>query len=211
MQSSVEISAPLGHRRIRASKTGSDHQRYLNSDRWQKLRLEAFEFHGSNCADCRIPRWLAKIAYDQDLNVHHESYANIGTDGELYDLQILCRRCHELVTYGRTDIREPKAAICEICRGKHWNPWGNKCEACRKVTEDFGGEGIERFFMNLTDESLGPGITIGESFMHFLISRRGVDAVLEDLIKFENFRKSTPKYDLCDSDIFTGEDGDVPF
>ena len=107
----------------------SQYESVLKTDRWQRMRkrvLHARPF----CRACKLPRWLAVIAYDQDLHVHHRSYANRGTEREIDDLEPLCRRCHEIETFGRSDLRAPKAADCSTCGTVHWNPWSDHCSSC---------------------------------------------------------------------------------
>jgi hypothetical protein len=109
--------------------TKTEYAEYLSTDRWKQLRMEQLA-DWPYCSKCGMPRWLAIIAYDQDLHVHHLSYRNLGKENEYDDLTPLCRRCHEIETFGRSDLRQPKQAICEICSRKHWNPYGDRCETC---------------------------------------------------------------------------------
>jgi hypothetical protein len=169
-----------------APKTSSSHQAYLNSDRWKNLRIYALDWSRYCCEECSMPRWLAKIAYDQDLNVHHESYANVGTDEEIFDLVVLCRRCHEVETFGRSDLRDPKSAICDLCKTKHWNPWSDKCETCKRITEKIGGGGLLAYMDHL-DESVGTGITIEKMFMHCFIEKLGPQHVINRLLEYDDY------------------------
>lgn len=114
--------------------TKTEYAQYLQSPHWKSTRLEAIETANHKCERCEIPRWLAEIAYDQDLNVHHLSYENLGAE-EWDDLQALCRRCHEIEKFGRSGLREPKFAICEKCGVKHWNPYSSNCERCSDILE----------------------------------------------------------------------------
>ena len=107
----------------------ADYQKYLQSSHWQKRRKCAIEDTGHMCEKCDMPRWLAQIAYQQDLNVHHLNYANLGHEEDC-DLEVLCRRCHDIETFGRSDFRAPKQAECTLCGNKHWNIYGNYGEVC---------------------------------------------------------------------------------
>lgn len=109
--------------------TKSDHAEYLKSAHWLDMRKMFLDMH-SCCERCQIPRWLAAIAYDQDLHAHHKSYANKGTPEEANDLEALCRRCHDLETFGTTDLRVPVSRICKFCGEKHWNPRASYCPVC---------------------------------------------------------------------------------
>ena len=111
--------------------TKTDHREYISSSHWQQRR-KSFLVWNTACNRCKMPRWLAEIVYDQDLNVHHISYANKGNEQD-EDLEALCRRCHELEKFGRSDLRAPKSAICKICKEKHWNPWSEVCDTCQRV------------------------------------------------------------------------------
>jgi hypothetical protein len=111
--------------------TKIEYREYIASADWQGRRKE-FLATNNYCIRCEMPRWLAEIAYDQDLNVHHKSYANLG-DEDWDDLEPLCRRCHEIEKFGRSDLREPKSTICENCRVKHWDPYCGFCPVCETV------------------------------------------------------------------------------
>lgn len=114
--------------------TKTQYKAYLQTPEWQARRLEAIEYGDSVCAECEIPRWLAGIAYDQDLHVHHVSYANQGNEFP-EDLMVLCRRCHELETFKRTELREVKRAHCEACGGLHWDYRSKHCIICAAMRE----------------------------------------------------------------------------
>ncbi len=116
--------------------TKTEYAKYLNGPGWQAKRKEAIEAAGDKCERCELPRWLAEIAYDQDLNVHHLTYANKG-DEQPEDLEVLCRRCHEVETYGRSELREVKKAKCEGCYDPHWNYRSRYCSACVELREEF--------------------------------------------------------------------------
>lgn len=88
------------------------------------------------CSRCQIPRWLAVIAYDQDLHCHHHSYANRGTEREIEDLAPLCRRCHQIETFGRSDLKAPRSTRCGSCGNVHWNPWADNCDRCGEASDD---------------------------------------------------------------------------
>jgi len=109
----------------------SEYAKYLQSNHWQSLRKEVLK-HTSSCERCRLPRWLASVAYDQDLNVHHTSYANLGNE-DWMDLQVLCRYCHEIETFGRTDLRPVKSARCEMCGEIHYDVYAKLCRTCERV------------------------------------------------------------------------------
>ena len=106
-----------------------EYQKYLQSAHWQQRRKQAIEDVCHACEKCDIPRWLAQIAYEQDLNVHHLSYQNLGRE-EDDDLEVLCRRCHEIETFGRSDYRAPKSTRCDACGQSHWDVYGGLCQVC---------------------------------------------------------------------------------
>jgi len=109
--------------------TKSEYQDYIQGLHWKETRKRALEYYGGICERCAVPRWLAEIAYEQDLHVHHVSYARLGRE-EMEDLELLCRRCHDLETFGRTEIRQIKEATCEACLSVHWNYRSSLCDVC---------------------------------------------------------------------------------
>jgi hypothetical protein len=109
-----------------------DYQKYLQSAHWQQRRKKAIEDNGHMCEKCDMPRWLAQIAYQQDLNVHHLNYTNLGHEEDC-DLEVLCRRCHDIETFSRSDFRAPKKAKCEVCDCYHWDVYDKFCETCNAV------------------------------------------------------------------------------
>jgi hypothetical protein len=113
--------------------TKTEYAETLKGSRWQELRKDVLTDRPF-CAKCDMPRWLAAIAYDQDLHVHHKSYANRGTDKEYEDLDPLCRRCHDIETFGRSDLKAPKNSKCTICGSTHWNPYESFCPTCTALT-----------------------------------------------------------------------------
>jgi HNH endonuclease len=113
--------------------TKTEYREYLCSDAWQSTRKDFLFFH-DKCNECHIPRWLAKIVYDQDLHVHHRNYKSLG-DEIWDDLEALCRRCHEMRTFGHSDIEPPKTFQCSICNEPCFDPYLNPplCLTCWHV------------------------------------------------------------------------------
>ena len=109
----------------------TEYEQYLQGSHWQTLRKEILA-EQSECERCSMPRWLAGIAYDQDLHVHHKNYKNLG-DEDADDLEVLCLRCHEIETFGRSELRAPKSATCVLCRAIHWDPRAELCHICDSV------------------------------------------------------------------------------
>jgi len=109
--------------------TKTEYAKYLQSPQWQARRKLAIEEAGSQCERCNLPRWLAELTYDQDLHVHHLTYANKGRE-RTEDLEVLCRRCHEIETFGRSELRSPKRATCESCKSIHWDYRSPYCAIC---------------------------------------------------------------------------------
>jgi hypothetical protein len=125
--------------------TKTEYRAYISSPHWQQTRKEFLHDEGQQCNRCAIPRWLAQIAYDQDLHVHHKSYANLG-DEPWDDLEALCRRCHEVETFGRSEFTEPMSATCEGCTNKHWNPYDSFCDSCNLVF-DTGANSLWQYWL----------------------------------------------------------------
>ena len=118
--------------RVEMKVKKKEYASYLQSSHWQQRRRIAIEHSGPTCERCGFPRWLSQIAYSQDLHVHHLSYENLGAEPE-EDLSVLCVRCHEVETFGRTDIKEPKRATCLTCQREHWDVYSDTCTACAGI------------------------------------------------------------------------------
>jgi len=114
--------------------TKTEYRRYIGSPQWQQRRKQVLRWNPI-CNRCSIPRWLAELVYDQDLHVHHLSYANVGDEAD-EDLEVLCRRCHEVETFGRSELRAPVAATCEWCGRTHWDRRSRRCMVCYEVIEN---------------------------------------------------------------------------
>jgi hypothetical protein len=108
--------------------TKSEYKKYLCSSHWKNLRKEFLKC-SPDCYRCHLPRWLAVIAYDQDLHVHHITYENLGHELR-EDLEALCRRCHELETFGFTELHRPSKAKCMYCGNETWNTVERICQFC---------------------------------------------------------------------------------
>ena len=80
-----------------------------------------------------MPRWIAVVAYDQDLNVHHASYARLGCEVDA-DLEALCRRCHEIETFGESKLHRVATRPCVECENLIWGVYSalddGLCSAC---------------------------------------------------------------------------------
>ena len=61
-----------------------DYAAYLKSAHWRAKRREALEYHGAQCDQCGT---------DQNLQVHHKTYARLGRE-KMKDMQVLCQTHH---------------------------------------------------------------------------------------------------------------------
>ena len=111
--------------------TKTEYRAYIASPAWKSRRDEFLDAH-TTCENCEMPRWLCVFAYDQDIHVHHLSYENLGSETN-DDLSALCRRCHEIETFGRTTQKEFVRVPCYVCGSSHWNPRSDRCDACVKL------------------------------------------------------------------------------
>jgi hypothetical protein len=91
-------------------QTKRSYQAYISSEEWLQRR-KRFLFTHQDCNRCRISRSAAVLAYDQDLHVHHRNYQRIGHELDK-DLEALCKRCHEIETFGNTFL--PPAHLSPI-------------------------------------------------------------------------------------------------
>lgn len=89
--------------------TKSEYRKYIQSEYWQQRRKQFLSGHFS-CQRCKLPSWAAIVAYDQGLHVHHKNYLRLGCELE-EDLEALCRRCHEVETFGNSALKEPTASL----------------------------------------------------------------------------------------------------
>src|SRR5215471_19315364 len=63
------------------------YRRWLGSTQWQHRREQTLDRDDYRCTECGC---------DEQLVVHHETYAHLGNEGGwTSDLKTLCRSCHE--------------------------------------------------------------------------------------------------------------------
>jgi hypothetical protein len=110
----------------------TDYRNYLASVSWRELREILIAERDGFCQRCNMPRWLAAILYDQDMHVHHLHYQSLGHECP-DDVQILCRRCHDLETFGRSDYPALKSSICTFCQVPHFDPYSDTCAFCSGI------------------------------------------------------------------------------
>jgi 5-methylcytosine-specific restriction endonuclease McrA len=60
--------------------------KYLESDHWKDLRRRKLAESGYQC----------RCGAREDLQVHHKCYRDSWYDTELFELEVLCRPCHQL-------------------------------------------------------------------------------------------------------------------
>ena len=111
--------------------TKKQYQKYLLSPHWKQLRTQYLSEH-KVCYRCRIPRWLSELAYGQDLHVHHTTYERLGNE-EWADLEALCPRCHDIETFGRSDLQALRTTNCLACDSVHWDIRSDLCAVCWTV------------------------------------------------------------------------------
>lgn len=96
----------------------SEYANYIASEAWLQRR-KGFLLEHSRCNRCGLSLKAAIESYDQGLHIHHKNYQRVGCELDS-DLEALCRRCHEIETFGRSDL--PPA---------HLNP--QECAALREL------------------------------------------------------------------------------
>src|SRR5690349_716448 len=111
--------------------TKTQYRNYIASEAWQNRR-RTFLLEYDECRECGIPRWLAVMVYDQDLNVDHLNYQRVGCELDS-DLQSLCKRCHEVKHFGRSELHRPVKPGCDHCKAANWCVFGGLCEECFEV------------------------------------------------------------------------------
>lgn len=138
--------------------TKTEYAQYLQSAHWRDLREQAISNGSRRCAQCLLPRWVAELAYDQDLHVHHLTYERLGNERP-EDLRVVCARCHEIATFGHSRLRVVRAFPCKLCGCIYWNRRYEYCDTCvdvRDSTYVFGLCG--------KPDPKKPGATMGEFF-----------------------------------------------
>lgn len=111
--------------------TKSEYQTYLGSEHWLNFRKRILTDR-NRCERCYLPRWLAELLYDQDLHLHHRNYASRGHETD-EDVEVLCRRCHEIETFNRSDLPAPRKVTCAACGCQHYDPHNSLCHTCETV------------------------------------------------------------------------------
>jgi len=86
-------------------------------------RQEAEYLKQADCCDhCEVPRRLAALVYEQDLVSHCISETGNRVASTQRSLEALCRRCWEIETLGRSDLREIRPyGYCDHCRRPVWD------------------------------------------------------------------------------------------
>ena len=67
-------------------KSPLKYKEYLKSDHWQQKRIDALDHYGNSCVLC---------GSQDNINVHHRNYNNLGHENIKTDLIVLCKLCHE--------------------------------------------------------------------------------------------------------------------
>lgn len=83
-------------------RTRTSYRQYVASEAWLQRR-KLFLMSRPNCERCGISKEQALEAYDQSLHVHHRNYQRVGCELDS-DLEALCRRCHEIETFGKSSL-----------------------------------------------------------------------------------------------------------
>jgi hypothetical protein len=181
--------------------TKTEYAELLKGERWQTLRKE-FLSERLCCERCELPRWLAAIAYDQDLHAHHKSYARIGTAEEVNDLEALCRRCHDIETFGTTNLRAPINRVC-ACGALYWDPREAFCSDCLLVFS-LGKKSVYDYMLGTTPW----GESVWKDLLGTIRWRVSEDEVLDELSRIsEIMRQRDERF----KNYVTISDEDIPF
>lgn len=109
--------------------TKEEYRAYIASEDWQRRRKAHLQSIPS-CRRCGLPRWLAITTYDQDLHLHHKNYENVGHEKD-EDLEALCRRCHELESFGVSKLHPVRKFECLSCGAPSFDQISQRCERCK--------------------------------------------------------------------------------
>ena len=95
-------------------KTKEAYRRYLLSEHWRHLRLQALIRDGYHCSRC---------PQTHHLEVHHRLYRDRWQDAVLADLETLCSVCHE--REHRPKVPDsPVFGVAGSIGGRRWNVLG---------------------------------------------------------------------------------------
>lgn len=72
-----------------------DYDAYLQSREWIQFRNSVLDLR-PRCESCNLSRSWARYIYGKDLNVHHQTYENLGHESEA-DVRVLCLACYAVV------------------------------------------------------------------------------------------------------------------
>lgn len=94
----------------------ASYEEYLRSAHWLSLRAR---YHKKMpppeiCNRCKVLFWACKLVYGQQNNLHHKTYDRLGHE-DLSDLELLCRRCHEMEHFGKSDLPQIVLRACHFC------------------------------------------------------------------------------------------------
>lgn len=82
--------------------TRTEYLLYISSEAWLQRRGIFLRAHPT-CNRCEITDDQAVESYDQRLHVHHRNYQRVGCELDS-DLESLCRRCHQIETFGSSNL-----------------------------------------------------------------------------------------------------------
>jgi len=170
--------------------TKTEYAEYLASDHWRELRKEFLLECGDCCNRCSLPRWLANIIYDQDLHAHHKHYRSLGKE-DFSDLEALCRRCHEIETFGRSGLRQVKQILCPECGGTHFDQYhpSDLCQVCARAFETpFWFWAVLKHAREVPDPTRQLTSNL-EYFLSIMLDECGEDDILDGLISVNEKRR----------------------
>lgn len=178
--------------------TKTEYAKYLSGNHWQERRKAFLQIWPNGfCNRCYLPRWLASLVYDQDLHVHHKSYANLNAEKD-EDLESLCRRCHELETFGKTTLRAVKSYPCCLCKGEEWwdlswDPYDRLCASCLMHRAGISEVAISVHWEELLEDILRflRGATNSQSAPFFYVMEK-ISASIARGLSFEAHEKDKP-------------------
>jgi hypothetical protein len=168
--------------RVLNPMTKTEYRNYIASEWWQERR-KLFLADNRICNKCGISRGIAVIAYDQDLNVHHKNYQNLGCELD-EDLESLCLRCHEVQALGRSDLREVRLPKCLCCGRRTSECKDGFCPYCYAVMGNLPEW--------ITDIAPGGDCTYWEILIVDLLNYISTDQLLEWVQLLAEARRKAP-------------------
>lgn len=178
--------------------TKTEYREYIAGEAWRRRRRD-FLAQVNYCERCDAPRKLVVLVYDQDLHLHHRSYARVGNERP-EDLEALCRRCHEIETFGRSELRKIEPySHCQHCKEPVWDfacdhGIEELCARCTLMLDGLSPRAITSPRLERDADNLSPGPAFWKfvlweivRMIHPTAVQKALTATIESLEREESY------------------------